>query len=243
MRIALLCPTRERVYNVKRLVNSILQTTNNLDNLTLYFGVDKDDPTLTEVREYTSQYSFIKIIEIDNAGTFLGLGKIWNLMVKDAPEDILSMVGDDMVFETIGWDNMVIDEFINKGRIKLLHFNDGMKGPGNPLSHLSPLAVNSFIHRIYYDTFGYYVREEWKHWYHDTWLHDVFSMAEKRVYHHDCIIRHLHPDNPQYKGTIDKITTNLNNSRICVNNPQKVYDDLLSVRKQEAEKLRELSNA
>src|SRR4030066_406718 len=101
MKIALLCPTRERPKDIKRLIDSILNTVNNIDNVILYLGVDEDDPTKPNILKLEQEYNFVKWIPIHNGGKFLGLGKIWNLIAAEVKEEIFSMIGDDMVFENI----------------------------------------------------------------------------------------------------------------------------------------------
>lgn len=237
-KIALLCPTRERVGSVKRLVESLVATTTNFENVNLYLGIDEDDPSIKEVEEYTSQFPFIKILNIPSTGEFAGLGFIWNRMVEDVPDEILAMIGDDMVFETQNWDNEILGEFDRSDGIILVHCNDGMRE-----AH-EPLAVNSFISRKYYETFGYYVREEWKHEYHDTWLHDVFTRLGRRVYRHDLVIFHHHPCNPNSPAVPDKITERLDSSRPTKDhsNPHRSFEDLIPIRVEEVNKLREIIN-
>ena len=239
MKIALLCPTRERIGSVKRLMDSILATTTDLENIVLYLGVDSDDPTKTELEELIAGHTFIKSIVIPSDGTFIGLGKIWNLMVEEVPDQIFAMIGDDMVFETKNWDVEILNEFEKSGdEIILVHCNDGMRGANDPL------AVNSFISRKYYETFVYYVREEWKYEYHDTWLHDVFTRLKRRVYRHDIVIFHHHPCNPNSATVSDKINDRLHESHTPKDdsNPHKSFEDLIPIRVQEVTKLQEIIN-
>ena len=242
MKIALLCPTRERISSVKRLVDSILHTANDLNNINLYLGIDEDDPTKLEILKLEQEHDFVKWVPISNNYHFLGLGKIWNTMVENIQDDIFCMIGDDMVFETKDWDLDVLNEF-KDSKVKLVHYNDGMRGEGNSFPHVAPLAVHSFVHRIYYDTFGYYVREEWKHGYHDTWLHDVYSMLDRRVYKHVIKINHLHISNPIANNSADSVSHNLSKAYNEVSDPQKLYDSLLHIRRQEADTLKGLINA
>lgn len=241
MKIALLCPTRERPKDVKRLIDSIENTMNSKENFTLYLGVDSDDPTKKEVVKLAKSSPITKVINIKADGTFQGLGKIWNIMAGEVSEEILSMVGDDMVFETKDWDKMVLAEFKKvRDNVLLVHCNDGMRGQGNPFPSHEPFAVNSFVHRLYYKTFGQYVREEWKHGYHDTWLHDVYTLIGRRVYRHDIMLNHLHVSNPNANTEVDAVTDKLNQAYVELSDPQRVYDDLINVRKEEAETLKGL---
>ncbi len=50
-KIAILVPSRERMNNRLTLLFSILTTADNLDNVKLYYGVDKDDPTLPIIKK------------------------------------------------------------------------------------------------------------------------------------------------------------------------------------------------
>ena len=51
MKISILVPTRERMNNRLTLVFSILSTVNDINNVDIYFGVDKDDPTLETIKK------------------------------------------------------------------------------------------------------------------------------------------------------------------------------------------------
>ena len=242
MKIALLCPTRERPKDVNRLIKS-LENTTNFDNVTLYLGVDDDDPTKKQIENFEKKYKFVTIIPIPASpdGSFLGLGKIWNIMASQVDEDIFSMIGDDMIFETKDWDNMILDEFKKvNDKVLLISGNDGMRGAGNPFPNHKPLAVNSFIHRLYYETFGYYTIENFKHGYHDTWLQDVFDLTGRTVYRHDIMINHLHVSNPNSGAVVDEVTNRLNQSYGEVSDPDRTYRNLLPVRKAEAAKLKEI---
>lgn len=221
MKIALLCPYRERKEKTNALIKSIINTAENINNIVLYFGIDDDDSTIEYAQKVAETYSFIKIIPIHNNGTFLGLGKIWNIMAKEVKEDIFAMIGQDMVFETKNWDSQIIEEAKKfSDGIYMIHCNDGMRGPGNKYSSQPPLAVNSFIGRKYYDLLGHYTREEWKHGFHDTWLHDVFESLQRRVYRHDILIKHLH--HSEVGGT-DKISQNLESQWTDSKNKNEFY--------------------
>jgi hypothetical protein len=49
MKIALLIPSRERIAKKKELINSVLSTVSDINNVKIYFGIDLDDPTRDEV--------------------------------------------------------------------------------------------------------------------------------------------------------------------------------------------------
>tara|TARA_R100000664_G_C2759090_1_gene148514 strand:- start:2250 stop:2993 length:744 start_codon:yes stop_codon:yes gene_type:complete len=186
MKISILVPTRERMNNRLTLVFSILSTVDDINNVDIYFGVDKDDPTLETIKKISEGINCLKIIEIDNKGKFLGLGKLWNILVKKTDAEIISMIGDDMVFKTNGWDTKLIEEFTNmpSDKIQAIHCNDDCHG--------EKLAVNLFCHRKYADILGGFMREEFKINWVDQWLHQCFDAFGRLKYRNDIMIEHRH---------------------------------------------------
>lgn len=186
MKIAILVPSRERMNNRLTLLFSILTTVNDINNVTVYFGVDKDDPTLDTIKKVASAIPCVKVIEIENNGEFLGLGKLWNILARESTEDIISMIGDDMVFKTKDWDLSLLEEFnkMPEDKIKAIHCNDGFHG--------AKLAVNLFCHRKYMDVLGVFMREEFKINWVDQWLHQLFNSFKRLSYRGDIMIEHRH---------------------------------------------------
>ena len=186
MKIAILVPTRERMNNRLTLLFSILTTVNDINNVNIYYGVDKDDPTLETIKKVSTAIPCLKVIEIETEGKFLGLGKLWNILTDESTEDIISMIGDDMVFKTKDWDLKIIDEFKNgpKDNIKAVHCNDDCHG--------AKLAVNLFCHRKYAEVMNGFMREEFKINWVDQWLHQMFSAFDRLTYRGDIMIEHRH---------------------------------------------------
>ena len=54
MKLGLLIPSRERLNLKLTLISSIITTVDDIDNVTLYFGIDEDDPTLLVITDYTN---------------------------------------------------------------------------------------------------------------------------------------------------------------------------------------------
>ena len=112
---------------------------------------------------------------------------MWNLCVAASNEEIISMIGDDMVFLTPGWDEMLIEEF-KTAKLDLIHgvyCNDGYHG--------EKLAVNFFCHRRYAELMnGKFMREEFKINWIDQWLHQVFQSVGRLKYRGDIMIEHRH---------------------------------------------------
>jgi hypothetical protein len=185
-KIAILVPSRERMNNRLTLITSILTTVKDINNVTLYLGVDEDDKTLPLAEKISQAIPFVKIVKIQNNEQFIGLGKMWNILAEASSEDIISMIGDDMVFKTRNWDEEIIEEFTNipEDKIKAVHCNDDFHG--------ERLAVNIFCHRRYHEIMNGFMREEFKINWIDQWLHQLFSAFNRLKYRGDIMIEHRH---------------------------------------------------
>lgn len=106
MKIALMCPTRNRMNKLLTLISSLITTVKNPYNIYLVLGVDKDDPSLHHYEYLQRNLRFIEIVQFENNNKFLGLSTMWNKMASCYPNtvDIFAMIGDDMVFSTKDWD-------------------------------------------------------------------------------------------------------------------------------------------
>lgn len=188
MKIAFVIPSRERIQKKKDLVISVANTVDNINNVNIYFGVDDDDPTKNEAVKISQQYPFVKIVEIHNNGKFLGLGKLWNIVAEATTEEIMAMIGDDMVFMTKGWDTKILEEFdanhCPKDNIKMVYCYDGRHG--------AAISVNAFVHRAYMNLTGYFMREEFKVDFIDLWLQQIFTALGRIKYRGDIHIEHKH---------------------------------------------------
>jgi len=188
MKIGLLLPSRERLNLKFTVINSIIATADNIDNVTLYLGVDADDPTLPVVRQIIKAIPFVKLVEFpETPSSEINIHKLWNECYKHSTEDIVAMIGDDMIFRTKGWDTAIINEFENgpEDRIQLVYCNDTHHGKNCP--------VNAFVHRNYVDqNDGIFLREEFIANWVDTWLLQVFTALGRTNYLDDVIIEHNH---------------------------------------------------
>lgn len=187
MKIAILVPSRERMNRRLTMLMSILTSVDDIDNVRVYFGVDDDDPTLPLIRKIVRAIPCVTIVRIHNDGKFIGLGKMWNLCVDASDEEIISMIGDDMVFATPGWDTKLIEQFKQapEDQIYGVHCNDGYHG--------EKLAVNFFCLRKYVDVMGgKFMREEFRINWIDSWLHQLFESMGRLNYRSDIMIEHRH---------------------------------------------------
>ena len=188
MKIALLLPTRERMNNKITFLMSALARCKNPDNYNLYMGIDEDDSTYQRCVKLSQAIKNLKIITIPKnpTGKF-SLGYFWNYLAKNTTEEIISMVGDDMVFSTDNWDEKILEEFSEKNcpdKFKLVTGFDGHRQ--------DKFSVWLFIHRFYMEKTGYFMREEFSRNWIDQWLDNMFLAFNRKVYREDITITHNH---------------------------------------------------
>jgi len=213
-KISILVPSRERLNLKFTLISSIIATVNDINNVELLFGIDDDDPTLREVYNIEKAIPFIKIININNNGNFIGINKIWNLLYPHAKGNIFGYIGDDMIFKTPNWDVEIIKEFKDgyADNIKLVHCYDGHRIQDE-------ICVNAFLHKKYTEILGYMCREEFLINWSDQWMYQTFKAFNRVKYKPDIYIHHNHWI---YGGrTQDKVA-----NRMLSDNKDKISDKL-----------------
>tara|TARA_Y100000310_G_scaffold268936_1_gene281837 strand:+ start:134 stop:865 length:732 start_codon:yes stop_codon:yes gene_type:complete len=184
MKIALLLPTRERMNLKLSFLCSALTRCKDPDNFTIYFGIDRDDPTLERCRKLEKVITNLKIVEFEPMGKDTNIHQLWNILAKESTEEIISMVGDDMIFTSENWDEVILNEFKDGEKFKLVYGNDGFRD--------GTMCVNAFVHRFYYETTGYFLREDFIRNWADQWLYQIFKAFDRLIYKPDLMIKHNH---------------------------------------------------
>lgn len=185
MQIDLLVPTRKRPRRVEELLLSVRRTAKDLADLAISFYVDDDDSSYTEEfvkhQEVRMQPAKVKFL----TGPRLVLSEAWNALWRNSTADILMHAGDDIVFRTEGWDDLVRSEFIRTpDRIALVYGDDSIQG--------ERLATHSFVSRKSTEILGYFVPPYFKCDYNDTWLTELYTKANRKIYLPHMKIEHQH---------------------------------------------------
>lgn len=171
--ISLLLPSRGRPQIFQRMVDSARATAHR--EIEVIVRLDSDDPT-------ADQY------KIDDADVLVGprevLSVMWNECYAEAGSDIVMHCGDDIVFQTDGWDDLVYAAFEEyPDKIAFVHGQD-LCGPPN-------FGTHGFLHRRWVETVGYFVPPYFVSDYNDTWINEVANMIGRRV-EIPIITEHMH---------------------------------------------------
>lgn len=178
--ISILCPTRGRPDNVRKLVESALATSQRPKEIEFLFYVDKDD--LSFPQDITSLYpNQIKVIN----GPRLWISNAHNVLYAFSSGEILMTAGDDMEFKTKSWDARVRTQIFSvEDRIALVFGNDNA-------THAGKIAVHGFFHRHWVHSLGTWVQPgrgvPW-----DLWTTDNAKILGRLFYLEDVVISHNH---------------------------------------------------
>lgn len=176
--ISLLTPTRGRPHNMQRLVESVLDTALNPQNIEVVFYIDSDDKA--------SQKKAKELRMPFKVGQRILLSQMWNEVYKIAKGDIYMHCGDDIVFRTHGWDGMVREAFDKyDDKICFVYGRDGYAP--------DTFGTHGFIHRNWVETVGYFVPPFFSSDFNDTWLNEVAEGVGRHVFLQDMLTEHMHP--------------------------------------------------
>jgi glycosyl transferase/beta-hydroxylase protein BlmF len=186
--ISLLVPSRGRPDSLHKMVYSAFSNATHQRRIEVVAYLDEDDPRLFE---YDMQVpcavhvDLMKNVRLGSGPRML-LSESWNYCFKIAKGEILMHCGDDLLFITHGWDQMVRDAFAAiPDRIGLVY--------GDDLSTNFPeLATHGFLHRRWVETVGYFLPPLFSCDWNDVWISEVATKLDRLVPLPDMVIEHQH---------------------------------------------------
>lgn len=180
--ISILVPSRSRPTEFERMASTALTRSLFPGRVEIVAWLDHDDPVLNgSGRGYPPSHSRLRFV---SGGRRL-LSECWNECAAAARGEILMHCGDDIVFHTDGWDQIVRDTFAaSEDKILLVHGDD-----------MSPntdaLATHGFVHRRWVEAVGYFLPPLFSSDWNDVWLTEVADMVGRRV-KVPIITEHMH---------------------------------------------------
>ena len=194
-----MCPTRGRPSNVKRLVESILNNAERPDLLEILFYVDNDDATfpceIAELREVTVF-----------RGPSIWISNAHNYLYVHSQGSIIFTAGDDMIFQTNGWDSIVREKF------RLIPDGIGLVFGDDLGTHAGKIATHGFFHRNWVDALGTWVQPgRGSLW--DMWSTENARILNRLFFIDNLIIEHRH-----YRQSASAVSFDETYSRIRTSN-------------------------
>lgn len=177
--ISLLCPTRGRPNRAMQFLNSVLETQTN--NNEIIFGLQSDDPML---KNYPKEIHDRAMIFEPSTTVYY-----WNQMAQASKGNLLTLIADDVIMRTPGWDAKfeTVSSLYLDG-IYLITTQDG-RSHGNPPENLP--TPHPTITRKWFDTLGYFTFPGLFHYYADTWNSSIARRLDRQVNMYDIMWEHI----------------------------------------------------
>jgi len=177
-KISILCPTRGRPENVLRKIESVFKTATKPNLVEIIFYVDSDDLTFPNSKITNSN---VKVV----TGPRMWLSILQNVLYTHATGEILMYTGDDVIFESQSWDQIIREEFDSSiDKLILVYGSDGG-------FYGERIALHGFLHRNWIDAVGCWVQPGRAVPY-DFWLTETARQLGKLRYREDLKFTHLH---------------------------------------------------
>lgn len=178
--ISLCIPTRHRLSNIIRLIESIQVTASNIDDIELVIYIDDDDTSY-------DNYEFGMVVR-EVRGPRIVLADMWNKCAEQAQGDVLMIAADDIIFLDNEWDRKVYEKIAQyPDRIGNFWGKDG-----SPFQ--DSRATHSFLTREWVNAVGYLVPPYFSCDYVDTWINDVSFGIDRYCFIEGAAIYHFHSD-------------------------------------------------
>lgn len=221
--ISILCPTRNRPNEFRRMYDSIAATASgNIVEIVAY--VDEDDvlspPLLASIGV---RYK---------VGPRWTLSRLWNECLSLTVGEIFLQGNDDIIFRTKNWDRMVEQAFAEcEDKILMVHGNDGA-------AQGDRFGPHPFVHRRWVEALGYITPPWFSSDYGDTWINDLANALGRRKYL-PFVVEHMHF--LFGKALVDKTTAD-RLERHSADRPEQLYCSpaMVARRAEDVEKLRAL---
>lgn len=180
--ISILVPTRKRPQNITRLVDSIVATVSNIQNVELLIYIDDDDfDSIPAISEAALRMNVNAV-----QGNRLIGSQMYNELAKLATGDIFMFAADDIVFRTQNWDSIVQNKFNEyEDKILFIYGEDGFQH--------GRIGTHGFIHKYWTELVGYVLPPRLASAYTDEWITNLAERVNRKFYLPELIVEHLHP--------------------------------------------------
>ena len=181
--ISFLCPTRGRPKQAISLYKSFMSTQSNQNEL--LFCIQKEDDLYQEYINVFKLHGISKYFTSESMPT----SYLWNQMAFSAKGDLLTLIGDDVVIKTPGWDERIETEAKKfADNIYVITVDDGRKDRQQGKFMRCPHPT---VHKKWIEVLGYFVPPFFMHRYLDSYTKDLAIEIGRYIEIKDIIFNHL----------------------------------------------------
>ena len=189
--ISLVCISKNRSKRLNKAIKNIYKNTKNIDFIELRIFIDEDDKEIFMYKKIIKDFSKKMKIYLEIGNIEKNTAKM-NYLCKKSKGNLIWGFNDDMYLNK-DWDEEINKESnkFHKDESYCIWANeDGLK--------YSYLHCNApIISKKWYETLGYYLCEEFYHYYADNWLCDIsrgtykFIITKKKIWKHENVDSNL----------------------------------------------------
>ena len=193
--ISILLPTRGRPNFMETMIFSAIDLAKDKNNLEFILNMDFDDhDSHKKLAEIHSKFNNVTGIMGTRTPTgIVNLSAMWNECYRLSRGSIAMHAGDDIIFRTQDWDEVVRNKFNEyEDKIIFAYGDDGNPDYRNEDNSRSTFGTHGFLHRNWIHAVGYFVPPYFSSDYNDTWLNEVSRLINRDVYI-DILTEHMHP--------------------------------------------------
>lgn len=175
MKIAVLCPSRGRPDRFLSFLQSVISTTDKIENVEVWLALDSDDP---KKEMYPTACPVLGV----ECGPRKSVPALFRQLADRIDADIYVTGSDDVMFRTPGWDAALAARYEDE-KSWLAYFDDG-RGR-NKVEHFA-------CTRAFKDAVGYFMHPDYEHFYADQHMGDIAERAGCLVHMPKIILEHMH---------------------------------------------------
>jgi hypothetical protein len=179
------------------MINSLIETSSGKHEIELILRIDVDEDKKPYEDLNTKECPFLGLTLVFGNSTFPNLSVLWNECLQHSAGDIIQMGGDDLIYSTKNWDELVVQEFKSAfpNGIGFVYGPDGI--------FYSNLGTHGFVSRLWVDTLGYFTPPQGFTYYNDNWIFEIAKGIGKLHYVDKLFINHCrypadHGTDPNY---------------------------------------------
>lgn len=189
--IVLLCPTRARPNQCKRMIESVVNTTDKSIrvDICLAFSEEESISYGIPLGPYNGSHVVISHYTMFDCPTAFK----WNHMAEHqmtiSKHKFFMLAADDMIFSTPYWDRKLREDY--NGKPHVYAFRDSRDEDGTP---------HPIVTREYIEAMGYFLPPLFLHWYVDSWTVEIAKANDCFTHLKDYMLIH---DKPYARGEPD----------------------------------------
>lgn len=194
MTITLLCPTRARPEQCKRMIDSVAATASTTINICLGFTQTCMDEYKIQLGPYkNSSVTISQYIYPDNMPTVFK----WNNMAEhrlgfDPACTLFMLAADDIIFTTPEWDKALLEHYDKLGdKHHVYALRDSRDFDGTP----HPICTRQYV-----EAMGFFLPPLFLHWFVDSWTVEIAKHNKCFTHMPDYELVH---DKPFHRGEPD----------------------------------------